>query len=430
MPTLIAKLRTLITQAPRTLVTDAPTTRGPFDPTKLGKAAKWSSAGFVALTSVLTFLGIKDGMLTRILTDEPTASLWALILVGGGVVLSLFAVAVKDRTHLYVAWLILGILAMSVCSAALLKNINETAVTGWMLVLAFVVLTIALIWSWARGTTIALAAGLLVLAVSATSFGLYAAAKVSIATKAAPEDLRVRATLTGEIPTQTLEVTLAGSKQRDGIVAVVGYRAERDRDPRTGRPVASAGGRHLWESYFNVDETRTVSETYAVPVNTRNWAEVSIQTCTEEKSDAEIRPNCVPVERTSYLTGTALKPDVALGGSMKVSPDGKDLTATLTASNVDPGQQVAIRFRPRGKDARAKVATVLKATAFPDAAGTATWTARLPVQGVRWALHAVVCDVPDRTPSASKPDGSNPFEPATVPCLASGRAHILAVYRP
>lgn len=401
-----------------------------FDPAGLGSAAKWASTGFATLTALLTFFGIKDGMLTRILAEEPTASLWALILVGAGVVLSLFGIAVRKDVYLYSAWIFGGIIVMSACSAVLLKDVDEADITDAMLVASFAVLAVGLFWSVLRAHTIALTAGILVLAVSATAHGLYAAAKIAVEARGAPENLRVTVDLTGDSPSRTLEVKLAGAKQDAGIVTVIGYRAERVRNPDTGQPDATVGW-PLWESYFDGDDTRTVSETYHVPVDTTRWAEVGIEVCTDSSDDASTdgeRPSCEPTERAHYRTDGAERPGAALSGSLDRNTTGRSVTAAVMGRNIPAAQRMIIVVRAHR--ARGAPLSLTRATAIPNSSGTAKWQADLAVPARRISLHATVCSAPAPEPQARSTGEADRLVQLDRPCRPSGARTVLAVDRP
>ncbi|KAA1400187.1 hypothetical protein [Aeromicrobium ginsengisoli] len=249
-------------------------TDDPFDPESLDGLATWTGIGFTTLSGVLTFIGTKDGYLQRILAENATASMWVFVLVGLGVVASLFAMATKTTVHVYAAWVIAAALALATISARLFDDFGETTITGKMLLVCVVLAAVALVWTASVGTTIALPAALLAVAVAATSMGLYGGVKLSVASRSLPEELQTRASLETKGGRDFVKVTVAGSQQKNsvGTVQVVIQDARKN---KAGKFPLRIIGR----AKFAPDTSNDVAETFNFPIDLASSRRVFVQSC-------------------------------------------------------------------------------------------------------------------------------------------------------
>ena len=161
----------------------------PFDESSLDKMSIWAGLGFTALSAILTFLGSTGGYLQRILAEDPRGALWVFVLIGTGVVASLFAGAAKSDFHIPSVYVAGAVGLLAVITAAFVRDLDDSDGTAdrllFGLVIAGLVLAGVLL---GRKSAMALPAGLLVVAVAATSMGLYGAVKISVSSRALPEE--------------------------------------------------------------------------------------------------------------------------------------------------------------------------------------------------------------------------------------------------
>lgn len=363
-----------------------------FDQDKLPKLADWSAGGFAALAALLTFFGVKDGLLTRILNEAPTESLWVLVTVGAGVVLAAFALAVKATQYLKVWLVTVAVALVALVTSMLLKDFNESALPGMMLWVAVAVLVVFTLMAFFKRWTMPMAAALIVLATACTASGLYSATKISVEAKAAPESMRVRAQLTGEGHARTLEISLAGSKQRDGVVLVIGSpRLPTDTKAPKPSSAGETGAVQLWRSFFSADENRAVSEKFTVPVETGQWSRIAVLSCVNERSADQ----CTPKERYTFVGGRTLTP-ASVTGTLALKAGGKRLVAAVTASGLLNSEYVRVWVEPMGSANAVRLGTAARQTLGPDAEGAASWSDTFPRSSTptvkAWRLRTVVCE--------------------------------------
>lgn len=357
-----------------------------FDQNKLPDLAKWSTGGFGALAALLTFFGVKDELLTRILSADPTAALWAMLLIGAGLVLSAFGLAVKGDAVVMVWVLAAAVTVAAGVSAVLLEDLGETRVTTILLIGSLIGLIGFIVLAEIQEWMIPVSAALVVLATACTALGLYSAAKISVTAKAAPEDMRVSAKFTGTQDPLNLEITLAGSKQEAGDVVVAATRTT---------PVPTAGSASamqlgdpgavvLWRSSFSADGNKAVAESYSVPVDSTQWAKVSVLECTGA--------GCVPSEKATFAGGRAVTP-ASVGGSMALTSGGRVLTTSVAATGLLNSEYLRVWIRPEGSARVVKTASAVTQTLVPDEDGTIAWSTKVgTTTGVRrWDLRAAIC---------------------------------------
>lgn len=354
-----------------------------FDTDKVADLAKWSAAGFGMLTALLTFLGIQDGMLTRVFFEDPTAALWSFILIGLGVVLAFVALALHAATPARLLWVALAGLVVGGVTAALLKNIDATEVTTKLLWLTGALLALVVVALVLVPIKAPLPVVVLLVATISTSCGLYAAAKISVEVKSAPETMKVRVRLTGTGGTQSLQIALSGSKQSDGVVEVVASSTPMSTGRRPRPTVAGQVPQsRLWRSFFSADETRSVAESYDVPVDLSQWSTVSVQEC--------VGVACAPKEVASFAGGAALH-DGSIGGDLQPGSARKLLQAVVTGVHLLEGDRVIVQLRPAGRAQGNKGASSIAARILAARDGSVRWRARVPLDTSRWVLKAGVC---------------------------------------
>ena len=124
---------------PKVLTTEVEVSKDPFK-RELEDIAKWAGLRLHdAHRAVLTFLGSTGGYLQRILAEDPVGALWVFILVGIGVVASLFAMATKSEFHIYTGWVLVAVGSLGAISAGFFKDFgvpNELA-EGLLVLIVF-----------------------------------------------------------------------------------------------------------------------------------------------------------------------------------------------------------------------------------------------------------------------------------------------------
>jgi hypothetical protein len=91
---------------------------------KLGGASKWAAGGFSAVTALLLFFGVKEGVLDQAIRFDPFATLYVFMLLGLGVLCALFAGAINPAKRIHLWTLLAAIAAMLVLTAVFLPNLD------------------------------------------------------------------------------------------------------------------------------------------------------------------------------------------------------------------------------------------------------------------------------------------------------------------
>ena len=129
---------------------------GPFVADKLSDLSKWAASGFALLASILSFLGIKEGYLDRIIAESPQASVFVFAALGLGVVASLIAATTNPLWNVYAVWMIAAVLAVAVVTYLAVPDLdgdNKTTTLAWVGLAIGVALVIYAIanhehWNW------------------------------------------------------------------------------------------------------------------------------------------------------------------------------------------------------------------------------------------------------------------------------------------
>jgi hypothetical protein len=120
-----------------------PTKDGPASPAPLGDSlvdvehledpTKWAARGFTALTAVLLFFGIKDGVLDQALRLNPRAALWVFLLLGVGALAALFAPSINKAREMRWWALIVALGLVFVVTALCLPDLEIDETWPWPL---------------------------------------------------------------------------------------------------------------------------------------------------------------------------------------------------------------------------------------------------------------------------------------------------------
>lgn len=369
-----------------------------FDTAELPKVAKWATAGFGALTGLLTFFGIKNQMLSRVLNEDRTPALWVIVMIGAGVVVSAIGLGLKGTVRAQAWMLVVAITVVLGLTMQFLDNDwNDNAWAGWAARGTGIALVGLALLAYGRRWLMPAAIALILLATTCTSAGLYTAAKLSITANGSNESLNVRAVLATSGDDPGLKITLKGAKQRDGQVVVYGYREPPEKLPSSidsGAIGKDSNAVRLWRTAFYASNSRTVNETYTLPIQGRDWAVIQVSSCVLSADEADVdKASCTPTEQTVFTGGRALATPVPVG-TLALRPGGKRITAKATATGLRTGEYLRVWLRREGsRKARAMVKTAQQ-TAAPDTNGAVAWAGTYTTSsGVRWRLIVARCTI-------------------------------------
>jgi len=340
---------------------------GVFELEHLVGLTKWASAGFVALSGIVTFFGLQTGALDRIVAEDPSAVLGVFVLVGLGVVASLFARATNPKVAVLTGW-VFALLALLVIYVKVLLSSNYLPdvpriawISAFAIVIGLTALAAKLRWR------LALPATLLVAATALISLGLFVAVNVSVAAKKTSEALRVSASVTTSEGAHEVKVNVKGDRQlrRVGrvVVQAVGLNA-------SGAEIT----RSLGSARFHADAANKVEETFIFPVDGDWTKELVVSACTGI--------DCSMVRYARIRFGGAETPPTLTGD---VSRSDKTVKATLKVLHLHPGQSVRFQLTSRGVPVAAGVL-------HPDDKGSADFSGAVPSAATDpWSLSARTC---------------------------------------
>jgi hypothetical protein len=320
-----------------------------LDETKIDDAAKWAAGGFMLLAGLLGFLGIKEGVLDRLLRDNPDRALFIFLLVGIGVVLSLLAPAFRADQFVNVPAICAVIAVLG--GIAVTLGWDERS-TGRMIIsivgFALLALLAGVLWHG----SISLVAAALILAVVSTSMGLYAAATLAVASKTLPEKPRVSGALVEEGGREVVKVVAKASKRenKDLVVLVLGHAVAND-----------DAGVELGHATFGPDGVGEIDATQTFPVFSVQWAALSVAYCADTDCKARSETVRLRPDRGGTRVGAA------------VTVEAGAVHAAVTAVGVAPGTIVRVRVeRVRGRSRLPYLAWLVG-----DAEGRAQWSAKV-----------------------------------------------------
>ncbi|HEX8079300.1 MAG TPA: hypothetical protein VF557_03745 [Jatrophihabitans sp.] len=94
-----------------------------LDEEKLDSASKWAAGGFTTLIALLTFFGLKDQALDQALRRNPIPTLCVFLMLGIGVLCSLFAGTIAPFVRVRLWALLLAIMTLLCITATVLPNL-------------------------------------------------------------------------------------------------------------------------------------------------------------------------------------------------------------------------------------------------------------------------------------------------------------------
>lgn len=348
---------------------------GAFLVTKLPALAKWSAGGFGLLVSVLSFLGVKEGYLDRIIAESAQASVWVFAALGVGVVTSLIAAATNPKFPVFAAWIIAAVLILAGATYLVVPDIDGDDVpTALFWSSGFVGLTLMGYAVLRRKSwVLPLPAALLLIAVTATSLGLYSAVKISVTSKALPEDLDVgNPTIKVVHGVPQVRIHLEGSQQkyRVGMVRIAG--------------VTSSGthASNIGTARYRPDETNSVDQTLSFPLAFRTWKSITVSQCEIAKDESR----CTPEITGTYSVDASL---FAASVTATVRQRGGSVEAAMVGRSIPRSHFVRFTVFRRANEANAKV---VQSEIAPSQRGVARWDATFQAEaGTTWTLVVRVC---------------------------------------
>lgn len=246
-----------------------------FDDTGLTKMQGFVAAGFTTLIAVLTFFGVKDGVLQRVVQEEPRQSLLVFCLIGLGLLCGILAYAINNGVKIYLVSVPVAVAALGGLTLRLVKNLPHEGASDDVALAVITVggtlLLVAMV-SIAIGAKIPLSVAVLVVGVTATSMGLYGAAKVSVMSKLSVGEPRVAITAQdGDQPqlTLTVKAVLLGNQKLS--YKLVGHRANALFD--------------LGSVVLTPDSLGEIDEAINFPVPASGWTKIEVRQCVSENCD-------------------------------------------------------------------------------------------------------------------------------------------------
>lgn len=242
----------------------APVATPPNEPgDNLDKIALVLAGGFTVLTGVLTFVGVKDGVLARILRNSPRPALLVFTLVGLAVGCGVIAPAVKGKVRigLIVVLMVLTGIWLTVELPRFDGGVSGQ-LPGWLFVLLVLLLLVALLWTWSKETS--QKAGLIALGLGFFAFGLFGAFKLAVIEKGDKDRPRLTAAFTTAESRTVLRVTVnaVGLRVNEHVAVTVDAFPEQPPDCAYDKTRCSL----LYGSRTGADELGKVDTTIDVPV--------------------------------------------------------------------------------------------------------------------------------------------------------------------
>lgn len=370
---------------------------------RIDDVAKWSARAFTAVAALLTFFGIREGILDRVLRGHAGQALAVFALLGLGVVASVLAPALNTTVRVHAAPPLVAVAVMGV----LASNVGDVHLGWWWFLYAGIVALLVFV-ALARVLYVSVVGLVLAVAVASTSLGLYSAAAIAVDSKLFRDQPRVTGTIETAANGEVVRVAVKASR-RDGedlVVLIHGYRGNGD-----------TTGVRLGRVTFTPDESGDIDAVQLIPVTSPRWDTVAVSYCREVHEDDRVSPEpigspsarapAVAVPSGSGSESPCSGAEVAevlwlrrsgrgrprAGARIAPGPHGT-FGVTVSAVNVAPATAVRVRVVLRGHARRDYLAALAG-----DTNGTATWTVR--VSGAR-AGDDVVAYYADCNPGCGK----------------------------
>lgn len=373
-----------------------------FTPADLSKLGSWSAAGFGVLTSVLTFFGIKAGVLDRLLRTDSSAALLVFCFVGMGLLTALIAGAVAPAVMIRFGLVTLTCLAMCLLAITIYPKFGDVASLGLIVSALFVVgFVVAVFTAFAR---ISAVAGLLIIAVLATSLGLYGAVKLSVTSKRGAVGTQVTATFArGDSAGVDVHARAFGLDKTGLKVEVFGG--------IEATPGRQASELRLGSETLRASLTGDIDETITFPIRKSDWQYVAIRssqvgaanpTATQGRAkptSGTVKTDKAPPEEVR-LQGELLPTRVK--GILLWNAKSGRLVARVIGSGLSLSARSQVWLLRTDKPRRS---LQVFATVTPSDAGDVRWRATVPGVGTgpaRYQLRYRTCSLVYAPPSRTK----------------------------
>ncbi len=266
-----------------------------------------------------------------------------------------------------------------------------TGVLAFLLVLALLAM---MVWAFVSRQVMPTMAGLVILAVAATSLGLYGATKIAVESKSLAVLPQVTATIEDGTNGQTLAVSVTAGHLRGQrlIMEVLGI--PRDQGPRAlEEPTTpTTDSRRIWGVVLQPDALDDLDQSLKIPIVATRWKTLSVRYCSVG-DDYKGPTNCAkeampsvddetsmdakgPVTYVVSIRSRAPEPHLSQVNA-EISPaEGDNLTATFRAIDVSPGTLVKVELCRTHKGKHTQ--HVADATLSPDSEGKVSWEATVP----------------------------------------------------
>lgn len=278
---------------------------------------------------------------------------------------------------------------------------QRRVLVGLLATALFLGLLGVLAWSLVKMTAIPTIAGLVVIAVAATSLGLYGATKLAVESKSFSVLPQVVAKMQDASGSSAVQVSVKAGRfrghnlivQLQGVPRPPAARTLGDEYEPTREKTAV-----IWATLLRPDALDEIDQTINVPIAPTRWKGLTVRYCSV--SDEEVQtPECAADADTASVVSLRNRaPEPGLEQiTAQISPasDG-EVRASFNASDVAPGllTKVELCRTHKGKH----TTHVTDATLSPDEAGAVKWDATVPagVAGDRLLLRHASCSAGTR----------------------------------
>lgn len=356
--------------------------------------AKWAAGGFTLLAGILTFLGVKEGVLDRMLVTFPYAAMLVFCLVGLGVIGAMASWLLPATQPVPIRVAIAAIVLLGLVAVRVVPDLPGT-VEDRLLPTAGAVAALVgavVLWLMVCDRTASARAMILLVATASLGIGLFGAAKIGVLSKGFTAGIEVIPTVTRSegTATVTLNVTAGGLRYHNGLrVSLLDASDPVDEQLLGAVYLASdVGGALAQDVSFLVPSSVAEAVVRVTVCNAAPAGLVTPTTAATEPVKGSPGGPSVPKDdvllcasdlgdevyaRFAITAGTA--PPTAPGTStpvlaVSVTPGAAAATATVdvTGTGLPAGSRVDITVTAAGE-------TVAIASVQPDADGTVTWKA-------------------------------------------------------
>jgi hypothetical protein len=336
------------------------------DDSKLPTLATWMAGAFTLLASLLTFFGIKEGLLDRILRTYPRQSLLIFCLIGLSVLAGVVAPVLRVGWRVRAVVVLFGVGILATLVGLALPDFAPGS-DRWFASVAVILsaalagVLILLLWQ----AMIPVIAAALAVGLASLAFGLYGAVKLSVESKANPEEPVITARISGVPTDRILDVTVTAAKLEDNehLAVVVAASSEDRSNHEIGRArvYPDAAGSINKTIYFGIPNERLTE----LSVRSRECVERS---CTVKAAD-----------EVTYLRLSGPRESSFVGGAVAQGSNPASASLSIQAASLQRDVVLAVTLTET-----AGTISVDRATSrlFADPYGAISWTMDIPVQGL------------------------------------------------